>query len=80
MILRPLFEKGSMRKSHFTFVRVLIAFPPQIYHPPNFIAHYGIRVLTSCHVPHGGEENLIGYEYSAYEGEVTVSPRYHFTF
>ncbi len=30
MIPRPLLEKGSVKESHFTFARILIAFPPQM--------------------------------------------------
>jgi hypothetical protein len=58
MIPRPPFEEGSVRESHFTFARVLIAFPPQMKFritPPNLITQSRIRVPVSYHVPHGGE-------------------------
>ncbi len=44
------------------------------YNPSDLTTHGWVRVLNCCHVPHGGEEHLIGYKDSPCQGEPTGAP------
>jgi len=80
MILRPPCDEGSVSVSHLTLVCVLASsspppgwsFKPSPY--PYLVAHSGIGVPASHHVPHGWEEDLVCNKDSSCEEEIAVTP------